>query len=346
VDGPSRVLGRRLRLLACAACAACGDAGGLYFLPGEADYYRTDRVIGHVHQPNAERRLRWDEHPEGRIVLRTNDLGFREDADTPVKPGPGVVRILMTGDSNLDGVVNNPESVANALETMLNDGENADRFEVINGGVGYYGPRNYRRFLEKYIELEPDAFVVFFFSGNDFVDAAEWVAKPARRPPGYVDVLERVRELNPGALGQGLNQSYYMAQLPDRVALAQAATREQLEAIQRTCEQHGVWLLVVVWPTLVHAQPRFDAERLQAALAVLELDEQHLARTRQWVGELTAWMGERGIRHLDLFEAIRAEEQPCFWIADHHVNVHGHRRTAQWILEAHGAELAQLAEGR
>jgi hypothetical protein len=120
------------------------------FLEEQSDYYMSDLVIGHIHRPNVQREVTWDEHPEGRVIMRTNNLGFREDTDTDVKKRDDTVRILVTGDSHIDGVVDNSESFPNRLEALLNSSGLGPTFEVINGGTGYYGPQHYSRFIEKY----------------------------------------------------------------------------------------------------------------------------------------------------------------------------------------------------
>ena len=102
--------------------------------------------------------------------MTTNNLGFREDEDTQENKPANTIRVLVTGDSHIDGVVYNSESFPNLLESRLNADYGSERFEVINGGVGYYGPQHYLGFLRKYAFLRPDMFIVVVYSGNDFQD--------------------------------------------------------------------------------------------------------------------------------------------------------------------------------
>jgi hypothetical protein len=105
------------------------------------------------------RNFKWAEHYDGIINMKTNNLGFRRDTDTfPDKVRK--IRILVTGDSHIDGVLNNSESCCATLENLLNQSYNDNIYEVINGGVGYYFPRNYLGIINKYLYLSPDIFIV------------------------------------------------------------------------------------------------------------------------------------------------------------------------------------------
>src|SRR5579884_2355866 len=85
----------------------------------ERDFYVFDPVVGFVHKARARRVYDWPEHPDHRIELRTNNLGFRDNADTVAEKKPGTTRILFIGDSQTDGVVNNRESFVSLLESKL-----------------------------------------------------------------------------------------------------------------------------------------------------------------------------------------------------------------------------------
>jgi lysophospholipase L1-like esterase len=326
--------------------AACGsDEPDPAYLRVEADYYMPDPVLGHKHRPNALREITWPEHPNGGFVMRTNNLGFREDEDTPLVRAPGTVRVLCCGDSHLDGVVDNRDSFPNVLEALL-DAESPGHYEVINGGVGYYGPHQYARFLEQHLDLAPDAYVVAFYGGNDCLNVSREVhdSLPGGRdrPPGYRDALDTARDACGRAVVQALNQVHYQKQLPELAAATHGALLEQFAAIQRTCREHGIELIVVLWPSLLDAQPELDRAAWQRAAQALSLSEEDLALNRRLVVDLAEWLRAQGIVYLDMFEAMKAEREPCFWLADYHVNVHGQRLTAERVLAAYGDVLRGL----
>jgi len=112
-----------------------------------------------------------DEHPQGYVELRSNNCGFREDDDTPVKKPAGTYRIMVTGDSHTDGVVFNSESYANVLERALNDDGENRRFDVINAGFGRSSPYQQLWAYEQALrEFQPDALVVGYYAGNDLLE--------------------------------------------------------------------------------------------------------------------------------------------------------------------------------
>ncbi len=153
------------------------------FLVEEANYYMADELAGHLHRPHAKLEFAWNEHPKGRIVLQTNNFGFREDRDTDFRKPNNSVRILVTGDSHTDGVVNNAESFPNLLEEKLTTSSGSARFEVINGGVGYYAFQNYAGFLRRHLDLHPDYFIVTVYLENDFMEAVQFAIKKGQMPP-------------------------------------------------------------------------------------------------------------------------------------------------------------------
>ena len=183
----------------------------------ETDYYQSDETVGHVHKPYAKREYDWPECKKGKIVNKTNNLGFRKDVDTKINKASGVTRILVTGDSQIDGVVDNNESFPNVLEDKLNSEINPAKFEVLNGGVGYYGPDHYLGFLYRYLFLKPDVYIVVIYTGNDFLDAARILeARDGinKRPEKYFHTLQNCK-WNDGAVNQVMNQVYYFKTFPE-----------------------------------------------------------------------------------------------------------------------------------
>jgi hypothetical protein len=49
--------------------------------------------------------MRWPEHPEGGFRMVVNNKGLRENEDTQIQKADQAFRILVTGDSHIDGVV-------------------------------------------------------------------------------------------------------------------------------------------------------------------------------------------------------------------------------------------------
>ncbi len=151
-------------------------------------------TIGHLTSRNGQRfgwgfgphetlRIR---HPDtGEVASgRTNNLGWRDRDRTPARRR-GLLRILVTGDSNTFGVgVRDEETYTRVLEDALRaDGLDAEVMNVAYGGFGT------DQELEAVSELLPDYrpdLVIAQFCENDLADNLAFVRHvPPARPFGY-----------------------------------------------------------------------------------------------------------------------------------------------------------------
>jgi hypothetical protein len=309
----------------------------LPFPESQAEYYLLDDLAGHLHRPNVERVIDWPEHADGRIVLRTNNLGFREDLPTEIEKSVGRRRILITGDSHTDGVVANPESFPNRLEGLLDDAAGADAFEVLNGGTGHYGPHNYSGILERFLSLDLDEFVVVVYAGNDLLDAVAeaWLRgqiEIPERPPGYMERLQAARAVAEAEVSQGLNQILLLATFPELEERALAITVDILDHAARRCTEHRIGLTVVVLPS-ARDLPTTVSSREQAAAEALALPDGALGRNRELAERLVRGLSDRGIRVVDPYETMAASVDELYWRLDLHLNVAGHALLADLFFE-------------
>lgn len=106
-------------------------------------------------------------YPEWDTTFSVNNLGFRDTEMTIDKPA-GVFRVLMIGDSFIEGeAVELDETAAQVMETELSQSLNR-QVEVVNMGVMSYSPIIYRRVLEdKGLPLNPDLVIIA-------VDMSDW----------------------------------------------------------------------------------------------------------------------------------------------------------------------------
>lgn len=131
--------------------------------------FRRHRVIGHEHAPQVDVQVRLAEHEGGSFRFRTNNLGLRRDAETAEEKPDGVFRVLVLGDSQTDGYVNNDESFSSLLEAQLTSA--GWRAEVLNAGVAGYSPaQEYLWYDVHGAALQPDLVIVVFYPGNDALD--------------------------------------------------------------------------------------------------------------------------------------------------------------------------------
>ena len=344
VDREAVIVSRRKRFLAIftvlTTFATIGTAIFLYgswrqsrdFLVNETDFYIVDSLANHVHRPNAIRQYAWPEHEKGRIILKTNNLGFREDADTSFKKAEHVVRILVTGDSHTDGVVYNSESFANVLERLLNSNSSSSKFEVINGGAGYYTFQNYSGFLRKYIDLRPDQFIVTIYTGNDFLEAISTARKSGQVRLPMTPIWQRLklRSVPAAPVGQVLNQIVYFKSYPEMKEVALGIAESELSKIKKVCAEEQIGLLVLLLPTKVDVEGQATVD---AQTAKFDLTETELSVSRELGQTLSKWMEKNDMKHLDLTEYMRSSADKLYWIEDYHLSSNGHSLVAELIFK-------------
>lgn len=309
------------------------------FLKAENDYYIYDSEAGHLHRDHAKRVFEWPEHPQGTIVMLTNNLGFREDNETLEEKPTGTVRVLVTGDSHTDGVIYNSESFANRLESRLNNGNTGTVYECLSGGVGHYGPQNYPGFLKRFLYLKPDVYVVVFYTGNDFLDAVcidefNKGRESPRRPAEYYQKMIEANKLMDGSVAQALNQLYFFKRFPGMEEKALAIAKTSMEETARLCGDNNIKLLVALLPTKLDIEPDTDAERINKANGILRLLEEDFHINRRLTESLAARLSELNIDHFDLYDSMKNNESELYWKADHHLNDKGHDLIAEIVYPA------------
>jgi hypothetical protein len=163
--------------------------------PSALPYHNNlgDAVLGMAPERNAVWAANFPEYG-GKLVMRTNNLGFYEDHDTAPLPKPGVTRIVALGDSFTVGTCTPPENFPNQIERHLNERAGAGKFEVLDAGVGRYSPfQYYVKARVEAVPLQPKHLLVAFYVGNDFLD----IIREDDRPYLTRDPDDRVREHPP-----------------------------------------------------------------------------------------------------------------------------------------------------
>lgn len=132
---------------------------GTLLIPEDFNSYRTpDPHFHHTLVPMREARGKWGDRV---YEVNTNSLGFRDRKARAVALKADQERILLMGDSFIEGVgVTWEESVAGILSNDLKH----DGMEVLNGSAVSYSPRFYylkTKYLLEEIRLEFDHLFVF-----------------------------------------------------------------------------------------------------------------------------------------------------------------------------------------
>ena len=307
-------------------------------IQGHSDYLIPDSMAGHIHKPHAVRKREWKEHPNGSIKLVVNNLGFRKDVDTATEKNSRTYRILVTGDSHIDGVVNNSESFPNRLEVLLNSSHQRSSFEVLNGGTGFYGPHNYAGFLRKFLYLKPDMFIVVLYTGNDFIDGIRTAeirheVRIPERPERYARQLQDANSQNSGVVSQALNQAYFLKFYPEFQATAVDIANQQLLDIARICSSNDIELLVLTLPTKCDIPVSSREATCESVSEKLSLTSEDAGVNKRMGRQLLARLGSNGVRTLDPFDEMQRSRNPLYWQADYHLNHLGHNLLAKIVFD-------------
>ena len=288
--------------------------------------YRYDPVAHILPVANRRRRFPWDEHPLGRVLCRSNNLGFAEDRPTEVEKHG--LRVLVSGDSHTQGVVDNAESFCHVAERELQQRLARADVEVLNAGVGLTGPTCYLGVLQRYLELRPDAFVAVLYAGNDFVEEIALALATGRLPSpvvpaGYYETGERVHAEFEGPFSQGLNQAFRWHTFPDEVEFSLQAACAAYREMKSVCDAHGIRMLAVILPTKMDVEED-DHERWQAASAALQLEPGDVIRELEVARRFAECVRAAGLPCLDPTEDLRRADEVLYWRRDYHLGVRGH----------------------
>jgi lysophospholipase L1-like esterase len=140
------------------------------FLPGRYSphmYSAPHPLYGFARVPDM---VGWVKSEEFLSRVAINSHGLRErEIDYP-KP-PGTRRVLVLGDSFVEGVQVKPEETfTRALESILRT-DAPGPVEVINAGSGGWGTAQEFEFLRhEGLQYQPDVVVLVFYTGNDVTD--------------------------------------------------------------------------------------------------------------------------------------------------------------------------------
>jgi len=306
------------------------DAARMYSMPSDVFVY--NRFVAFRYRPSMRGYVDWAERDGGGFPKVTNSLGLREDGELP--PDRDLL-VLVTGDSHTDGLCANGESFANRLEAQLATHRPGRVVEVLNAGVSGYSFYNYLGSLEEFLHERPDAFVVAFYSGNDFLDMVkprhyfERTAPPPRTQ-AYWERLQAAQAVSAQEVVIVLNQLLYFQAYPQEAEMALQAAIEVCSEIARSCAEHGIRLI------LVHIPPGYRVEgELDPALARardrLELSKFDLGSFDRLADRFIGAAREQGIEVIDLREAFGAERERFYW-SDRHINLQGHERIAELLF--------------
>jgi len=226
------------------------------------------------------------ERSGGSFQFHTNNLGLRRDVDTPTEKGANLFRVLVLGDSQTDGYVDNPESFSSRLESGLGSAAElaGQRVEVLNAGVAGYSPAQEFLWYDVHgAELKPDLTIVMFYPGNDALDlldpskpdvnVATGRAIPPREDFPSYEKGGSLSQLRLGLLARytvqvgPLSGLWRQLGLPGRLTEAGGYPTDTLVQVFRTC--HGCYLQSLQQAARARREPQPMQNAISRAAAIL-----------------------------------------------------------------------------
>ncbi len=294
----------------------------------------------HVYDPQAyyrykggldyEQRKERPEGAEGRYHVHTSVEGYREDYDH--LPEHRDLTVVVTGDSHTDGVCENRQSFANRLEAMLAERHPGKAVEVVNTGVSGYSFYNYLGCLERHVPLKPDAFVVGFYGGNDFIGVLRPYhyfhhTAPPPRSQEYQKKLYKAEGISGSLVGNAFNQLLYFQYNPDQIDVALRAADEICAEILRICRENKIA------PFFLYIPPEVGWKEQKTALSekakeLLGLTDADFAQFDRLADHLIGYLKDLGAEVIDLREQFTGDVGQ-YYLSDLHINVKAHEKIAE-----------------
>ncbi len=280
---------------------------------------------------------KWAEHPDGEYRRVVNAQGFSRE--TPISEEPPALRVLVVGDSHLQGVVSTAENLCALMEAELALARPGETVEVLNAGQGGTSFYNYLAVTERYLELAPDVVICIAYTGNDFGGAVslrklfeEIVLE--KRSAVAAKRSKALRESKLPGLGQCLHQAVALMDCPEVEKVGVDAGCEVMAELAQTCETSGAEFICVRLPSAFAAQWDRYQSHVEKGKAVMNLGEAPFEIEPRISAEWMDRLSERGIEVVDLAPSFAAIDRDLYWHRDLHLSVEGHRAAAG-ILAAH-----------
>jgi hypothetical protein len=337
----------------------CGLRAFGPFLPGNYEtalWVRPHPVFERFHLPESSV---WIRAPEFTVHLRFNREGLRGQEIGPKRDD--ISRVLVIGDSFIEAAqVSEEATLVRQLDVLLASGD--QRVEVLNGGVGNWGPVEQHLYLREALpRLRPDLVVQAFYLGNDVNNAGQnrKLLEPDRdrreraRPVKPADFLANLlrehsrlaRVFESGVLDKLRYQqvttfpqadkrhlNIFRVDEPAELTRNWRTTEEVLGLTRQALEQAGVRFVLMVVPS------KWQVDQ-QAWLVAL--DENGLANDQTWDLErpnqrLAELARRQGIPMVDLLPAFRAEAASgtqLYYTINAHWNEAGNLTAARTLQE-------------
>lgn len=274
---------------------------------------------------SAEFTLRFPEHPNSPLAIRTNAYGHKTSA--PLRDARAELRVFVAGDSHANGVCEGEETFAARLEQRLiaagRDGE------VINAAWGGYSFLHYLGSLERHLVLQPDIAVMAAYGGNDFHEVLQihhWMAGTTRpwKGPEYRAHVEDGALIHNGAVYQGFFALSYFAEHPDQVEVALQVARDVSLEFAITCWRHAIHPIFVYIPPAHEVEWDEHRDTFEAVREHFGLDAHELELFRRMGDSYLAYLRSLRVDVVDMRPTFVRRERKYYWKDDLHIALDAH----------------------
>ncbi len=320
-------------------------------------YLCRDAVADHSHYPYGKGRMRTQEFD---VVLTMNNVGMRDD-DVAAEKAPGTRRLLVLGDSFMEGWgCQRGEIFTDLLESELT--REGRTVEVVAAGVASWSPLTELAWLRhRGLALSPDVVLVAVDATDPAGDSfyQHRLVRDEQGRPDHIRPGRRLMDL-PQGLHNLLARRSWMYRYIDRwltktfpasewdygywsesddvwaplrseteipAARYEAywkPTREALQTMREILDERGIPLLVVMYPAGVET----DTEAWEPGRATADFPHGVVPPRR--FEYLEAATAADSVPYFSLLETFRSDERPArlFYPYDGHWSPAGHRAAA------------------
>ena len=268
------------------------------------------------------------------VEKRRDNHAFLRATELPIdSPLP---RVLVVGDSHVDGVVDTADNFTSLLEA--DSARTPEPCLVLNAGCGLYSLwQHVLRARDLLPRHRPKVVVVVVFLGNDFLDLENPTFPhlddalrelPAGPPPAQETTSARMAEVaitDPfGQLfWQGLNQGLYLLRAPERLPVLAKKGQHAVEAMERAAADAHATVVWVLLPSFDLVFPDHTEGLGKGAQEVVRSGAQR--RMRDAFANV---LDQHKVRVLDLEPMFKKDGTLALYAKDFHVYRRAHRLMA------------------
>lgn len=265
------------------------------------------------------------------IVKHRDAFGFLREGELPASLD--LPRVVVVGDSHVDGVVSTADNATSILERELQAKE-APCY-VLNAGCGLYSLwQSVLRARDLLPRFTPRVGVVVVFMGTAFLELDNQKVPHldddlhelgAATESGTETTSARQRDLAidkqfEQVFWQGLNQALYLHRDPARIDALARKARHAVDAMESAAKDKGADVLWVLLPSFDLVFP----DKVEGLGPLVKEVVQGGAQMRMH-DAFREVLGSAGADSLDLLEVFRADRRLSLYAIDFHIYRDGHR---------------------